>query len=38
LSRIDGTALKNCAASSIVMSSTSAIDLPRNSICSVSRL
>jgi hypothetical protein len=31
LSRIDGTALKNSAPSSTVMSSTSAIDLPLNS-------
>ena len=33
-----GTALKNSSASSTVMSSTSAIDLPLNSTSSVSRL
>ena len=38
LSRTRGTALKNSAASSTVMSSTSAMDLPLNSTSSVSRL
>ena len=38
MSRTRGTALKNSSASSTVMSSTSAMDLPLNSTSSVSRL